>query len=72
MPATAPAGVFKLPGGPEKGKPLAECSTKSLEWWANSIGEKLDNNAAREGDEALHAALCAELARREQAPKGAA
>jgi len=62
-----PSGSFTIPGGKDKGKALADASNSSIEWWCNTIGENLSNGSSKypDKDKALHAALCAEIAKRE-------
>jgi hypothetical protein len=58
---------FKIPGGRERDVPLAEAKMESLTYWAQRIGTALDRGESRfpDRDKKLHAALCAEIARRE-------
>jgi len=54
---------FTIPGGQEKGAPLAEASDKSLEYWADRIGASLEKGESRypDRDRALWSAISDEL-----------
>ena len=60
------SGGFAIPGGKSKGVPLAEASDSDLSYWANRIGDGLNQGTSRDEarDAALHAALTEEIARR--------
>jgi hypothetical protein len=51
-----------LPGGNDKGKPLSECSEKSLKFWRDRIETNIADGKSRGNDTQLLAAIKAELA----------
>lgn len=61
-PKASTSNGFKIPGGPEKDKPIGEASDGTVAYWAKRIGESLDAGTSRsvERDKALLAALQAE------------
>jgi len=63
----AEASGHVIPGGKNKGEPIETAPEKDLQYWADRIGNDLNQGRARnpERDGALHKALLAELARRE-------
>ncbi len=65
--APPPATTWTIPGGKARGTPLHEAEQEDLEYWADRIGKELAGGTARnpDRDTELHAALCAEIARRE-------
>lgn len=61
---------FKVPGnrGKDRGKPLTEAADETLKWWADKIGEKLEEDPEHkfaEQDRKLLAAMRLELERRD-------
>ena len=73
--ARPPRGGWAIPGGRSKGTPLDKAEDKDLEYWAGRIGGDLEagktDERFRSRDEALLAAMKAEMAKRRPAPAAA-
>lgn len=65
--SSKPVSDMKIPGGREKGKPLEEASTSTIEWWATKFEEDLETGSSRypDKDRDKLVAFRGELARRE-------
>lgn len=64
---------FTIPGGKEKGSPIAAASQGTLEWWSETIAKNLKEGSSRNADwdTKLVAAMRAELDRRAKGGKPA-